>query len=177
MRDSRGEIRSYNLWIGRSGIGHNMFPLSINGEVVAPLGNGPNQCESVAALVERGLHNAAAQSVRRSGNHVDFGGGPFRLVLSTNIFVAVSRGAIDVIQSDGKVIIRYSLMLSSVLAVSLATSIAIAMMTAITYKLGWITGIRNGVIALVFIFGSNYLMTAIRVPNWLRGVATNAKSD
>jgi len=142
-----------------------MFPMSLDGEfkLTSP------ELEDISAIlskVEQALRAARATNISRIGNRVVFQGGIFRLVMNWNILVPVGRGEIEIVPGKPGTV-KYGF--SCVQMLILLTLMVGAMSVALISREGLSAhAIIFLVIGWLWLFGMNYVISAVRLPRFVR---------
>jgi hypothetical protein len=146
------------------------FPISINGKIVVRKADlDPNSVQRIVLRLHDILDAAAAHNITLDRSHISFDAGVFRLVSSMNMLVGISSGTLTVVGCGDKIEILYHLRTVQLLIIStLMILAAVVVVNADTRSVHAIPPAGVWLLAWVWLFGGNYLLTAIRFPRWLR---------
>ena len=148
-----------------------MFPLDNRGEMMWNLPvEADVQTEQVKildAIVEE-LKAQKATSFSVIGNRVVFKGGPFRFVSGWNVLFSISSGYIEASPAKGGLLVSYYLSFGQLLIVASVLCFIFGLDLLRDKSLPMIGKLVLPFLALLFLFGMNYLLTVIRFPSFLR---------
>lgn len=142
-----------------------MFPLSITGELkISRLQD--EDVNFVLNTVEQELTAVRATNVSRTANRVTFKGGIFRFVSNWNLLVPIGYGEIEVLPDC----VKYTF---SCVQMLIGTTVMVCVMGAfILYSAPVSTfSLIAPVIIWLWLFGMNYLISAVRLPGFVRKIA------
>ena len=146
------------------------FPLTIDGttRIAIPEGLSAPQDAALSGLAA-GLERVRASTIARDGSCLLFYVRFFRLVMNTNLLVAVDSGAINA-ERDGDAI-KVSYRLRTVRLCIMTTVMALAAVAATLFaRVDLKMAIGVGVLAWLWLFGANYVITLFR----FRGFVTRS---
>lgn len=141
--------------------GEMMWRASINRDVEA------ERNSFLRALVEQ-LKAEKATSISVTGNRVAFKGGPFRFVSRWNILFSVSSGYIEALPTKEGLLITYYLSFTHLLIVATVMCFIFMFDLLRDESLPIIGKLGIPIVALLFLFGTNFLITVIRFPSFIK---------
>lgn len=142
-----------------------MFPLSITGEFkISRLQD--NDVNLVLNRVEQELAAVRATNVSRTANRITFTGGIFRFVSNWNLLVPIGYGEIEVLPDC----VKYTFSCTQMLV---ATTVMVCIMGAFILFSAPVSAFSliTPVIIWLWLFGMNYLISAVRLPAFVRKIA------
>ena len=128
--------------------------------------------------LEHALEQLRAKRIDRSGNQIEFTGGIFRAVRGDNLLVAIGSGELSLKHSgqglDVAYRLRFTQMLLTVSGLVLIVLgppvIGAPNLTAL--QAGWVL-----VVAWLWLFGANVVLTLLRFPRWIRRTLAEGSSQ
>lgn len=125
-------------------------------------------------LVDR-LRAAQPRKLEVDGQRVFVRGGIFRLVPNWNLLVGVTSATIDVIPADGRLIVRYEIDVTELLAFCAAATVASMVLAGLE---SWWFGMAVGP-AMVWLWmcGGNYWITRAQMESLFRKVAKTVRDE
>lgn len=138
----------------------------------------PDATEEHAASVRGEIalwaNQQRAQDVERTAQGITFKGGMFRFVSKANPLVAISSGSIDVLHEETGLRVTYSLLFTQMLLIITTAVALLGVLVRQATPFSWTTTCRVLLIAWLWLFGMNYVISRIEIPKALRRVAQSA---
>jgi len=144
------------------------FPFTYTNKVEVQFDEKKHTPENLLDSVIKSLQKAKAKNVKNNLNHITFTGGIFRLVTNWNILGSISSGEITIERNKDKLCLKYHLKFTEMLII--VTVGVFGFLGIGIYQASNLTNIHKIImliIAWLWLFGGNYMVTIFRFPKFI----------
>ena len=137
----------------------------------------PDRVRSVLSVVEKGLRSARARKIQINEESIVFRGGIFRLVSSMNLLVGVTKGRISAHIEPNAIKLDYELWFTELLVGAIVLSCFFGVGGLVMWQVSSSNAVCVGLLAFVWFFGMNMIITMLRFRAFLGGCARQSDSS
>ena len=151
------------------------FPLTKRGDVIvsSPAERPGLRPEEALSRLEAALEDERPTELERHGRELRFRANMFRFVSNSNLLVPVDRGSFVVSETPDGLRVSYELSFRRTLIVVTGVALLLGSLFAGTAgppKQQWNQVLPEVLFAWTWLFGANYVLSAIRFPRFIRRV-------